>query len=52
MAKQQKKKKGLLAMAPAFGAELKNENNNTTHKKDVSPQAVEVSMRLKEEFSG
>src|SRR3569833_4652424 len=43
---------GLLAMAPAFGAELKIGYVNAARLMDESPQAVEVSKRLKEEFSG
>src|SRR3569832_483369 len=43
---------GLLAMAPAFGAELKIGYVNAARLMDESPQAGEVSKRLKEEFSG
>src|SRR3569832_2728425 len=43
---------GLLAMAPAFGAELKIGYVNAARLMDESPQAVEVAKRLKEEFSG
>src|SRR3569832_2958326 len=43
---------GLLAMAPAFGAELKIGYVNAARLMDESPQAVEVSKRFLEEFSG
>lgn len=43
---------GLLATAPAFGAELKIGYVNASRLMDESPQAAEVSKRLKEEFSG
>lgn len=42
---------GLLLAAPAFGAELKIGYVNAARLMDESPQAVEVSKRLKEEFA-
>lgn len=43
---------GWLVTAPAFGAELKIGYVNAARLMDESPQAVEVSKRLKQEFSG
>ena len=43
---------GLLAVAPAFGAELKLGYVNAQRLLEESPQAVEVSKKLKDEFAG